>query len=221
MATAHPPTLNEINPVRCPNASHTNTPSLSHLQRPLCTREVLQVVDVDGMPGRHDEPDLVVVEARVEGDLVRVVDVDRAVHPVDRRHVLAPHGAVDARKQRVAHAVAVYRAHVDGVLRRGRDGDEGGPALPHEHLQGGVDIFDRAKRARRLEQNEDVVASSQRKKLVTRVHDGVDGPRRVRGELGCSLFRDGRESDIQEADFRAIRGIVGKSREDVGSRSLV
>lgn len=92
-------------------------------------REVLQVVDVDGMPGRHDEPDLVVVEARVEGDLVRVVDVDRAVHPVDRRHILAPHGAVDARKQRVAHAVAVYRAHVDGVLRRGRDGDEGGPAL--------------------------------------------------------------------------------------------
>lgn len=52
-------------------------------------REALQVVDVDGVLGRHDEPDLVVVEARVEGDLVRVVDVDRAVHPVDRRHVLA------------------------------------------------------------------------------------------------------------------------------------
>ena len=134
MATAHPPTLNEINPVRCPNASRANQRTLPRFQHPLCARKVLQVVDVDGMPGRHDEPDLVVVEARVEGDLVRVVDVDRAVHPVDRRHVLAPHGAVDARKQRVAHAVVVYRAHVDGMLRHGRHGDERGPALPHEHL---------------------------------------------------------------------------------------
>lgn len=62
------------------------------LQRPLCAREVLQIVDVDGVPGRHDEPDLVVVEARVEGDLVHVVDVDRAIRSVGRRHVLAPHG---------------------------------------------------------------------------------------------------------------------------------
>ena len=195
------------------------TPYLA-LQRPLYAGEVLQVVDVDGMPGRHDEPDLVVVEARVEGNLVRVVDVDRAVHPVDRRHVLAPHGAVDARKQRVAHAVAVYRAHVDGVLRRGRDGDEGGPALPHEHLQGGVDIFDRAKRARRLEQNEDVVASPQQEKLVTRMHDSVNGPRRVRGELGRRLLRDGRELGIPERVLRAVRGIAGENREDVGTSAL-
>ena len=73
---------------------------------------------------RHDEPDLVVVEARVEADLVRVVDVDRTVRPVDRRHVLAPHGTVDAREQRVANAVGVYRAHVDGMLRHERHSDE-------------------------------------------------------------------------------------------------
>lgn len=66
---------------------------LPRLQRLLRVREVLQIVDVDGAPDRHDEPDLVVVEARVEVDLGRVVDVDRVVHPVDRWHVLAPHGA--------------------------------------------------------------------------------------------------------------------------------
>ena len=119
--------------------------SIPRFQRLLCAGEVLQVVDIDGVPGRHDEPDLVVVEARVEGDLVRVVDVDRTVRPADRRHVLASHGVVDARKQRVAHAVAVYRAHVDGVLRHGRHGNERGPALLHEHLQGGVHVLGRAK----------------------------------------------------------------------------
>lgn len=123
--------------------------SIPRLQYPLCAREIIQVVDVDGMLRRHDEADLVVVEARVEADLVRVVDVDRTVHPVDRRHVLTPHGAVDAQKQRMALAVGVYRAHVDGVLRHGRHGDERGPALLHEHLQGGVHVLGRAKRARR------------------------------------------------------------------------
>lgn len=158
--------------------------SIPRLQHPLCAGEVLQVVDVDGVPGRHDEPDLVVVEARVEVDLVRVVDVDRTVRPVDRRHVLAPHGATGARERRVAHAVAVYRAHVDGVLRHGRHGDEQGPTLLHEHLQGGVHIIGRAKRARRLQQNEHVVVPPRREELVARVHERVDGPRRVRGEFG-------------------------------------
>lgn len=64
--------------------------SLPPLQHSLCACEILQVVDVDGVPGRHDEPDLVVVEARVERDLVRVVDADRAVHTVDRRRLTAP-----------------------------------------------------------------------------------------------------------------------------------
>ena len=41
---------------------------LPRLQHPLRTRKILQVVDVDGVLGRHDEPDLVVVEARVGGD---------------------------------------------------------------------------------------------------------------------------------------------------------
>ena len=102
--------------------------SIPRFQRLLCVREVLQVVDIDGVLRRHDEPDLVVVEARFEGDLVRVVD---------------------AQKQRMALAVGVYRAHVDGVLRHGRHGDERGPALLHEHLQGGVHVLGRAKRARR------------------------------------------------------------------------
>lgn len=124
--------------------------SIPRLQYPLCAREIIQVVDIDGMLRRHDEADLVVVEARVERDLVRIVDVDRAVHAVDRRHVLTPHGAVRARQKSMAYAVIVYRAHVKGMLRHGRHGDKRGPALLHEHLQGGVDILRSARRVRRL-----------------------------------------------------------------------
>ena len=51
-------------------------------------REVLQIVGVDGVSGRHDEPDLVIVEARGEDYLVRVADVDCAVRPLDRRRIL-------------------------------------------------------------------------------------------------------------------------------------
>lgn len=38
--------------------------SLPSLQQLLCAREILQVVDDDGVLGRHDKPDLVIVGAR-------------------------------------------------------------------------------------------------------------------------------------------------------------
>ena len=94
---------------------------------------------------------IVVVEARVEGDLIRVIDVNRAIRPINCRVVLAPDGTINARKQRMAHAVIVYRAHEHGMLRHRRHGDERGPALPHEHLQGSIHVLRRAKWARRVQ----------------------------------------------------------------------
>lgn len=108
--------------------------SIPRLQYPLCAREIIQVVNIYGVLRRHDEANLVVVEARVERDLVRIVDVDRAVHPVDRRHVLTPHGAVHARQKSMTHAVGVYRAHVDGMLRHRRHSDERGLVPRKAHI---------------------------------------------------------------------------------------
>lgn len=72
-------------------------------------REILQIVDIDGVLGRHDEPNLVVVEARIEGNLIRVVDIDCAIRPIDWRHVLTPNGADHPLEQRMAYVIGVYR----------------------------------------------------------------------------------------------------------------